>query len=456
MRAIGASTGRPRTSRSSRTLPATTATAPAERSWSWKPVSWSWDQQMQPDVEVLVAQQLLVGPLGRVVLDVCGPELRSRRDLGRDGEQLLVGQVASARSDDALDALDHASLLPVGGSTVGLGWCSAAPGRARRRRRRRGVDDGAVGAVDELAAPTASTSPRASAARRRRCRRRPAGRGRRARCRRGRRSARAAAGRRRRASRTGPAGGDGRGGRRGGRRTRRPASGRRSRSGRATRRAARRRPPAGRGAATGPGWTKSGASWRSSRASSGATRSSAAGVASAVAGSEMPTQPRRDHGVDVGRVGRLAAHRAPAPEAAGSASMPRWWASSSGCGLLGRQRLDPERGGERDQRPVDPLPPQLLRPQRDVGRREGEDAVGLAGDAEGPPLAARPTQCRRPAAPGQLRDQRLGEKMLVDVYSIHCCVSLSRISTYEVNRKISPANARREKWRSSAVVRRGR
>ena len=39
IRAIGSSTERPSTSRSSRTAPWATATAPAERSWSWKPVS---------------------------------------------------------------------------------------------------------------------------------------------------------------------------------------------------------------------------------------------------------------------------------------------------------------------------------------------------------------------------------------------------------------------------------
>ena len=36
----------PSTSRSSRTAPATTPTAPPERSWSWNPVSWSSIQQM--------------------------------------------------------------------------------------------------------------------------------------------------------------------------------------------------------------------------------------------------------------------------------------------------------------------------------------------------------------------------------------------------------------------------
>ena len=36
----------PSTSRSSRTLPATTATAPADTSWSWKPVSCSSIQQI--------------------------------------------------------------------------------------------------------------------------------------------------------------------------------------------------------------------------------------------------------------------------------------------------------------------------------------------------------------------------------------------------------------------------
>ena len=36
----------PSTSRSSRTLPATTATAPEETSWSWKPVSCSSIQQI--------------------------------------------------------------------------------------------------------------------------------------------------------------------------------------------------------------------------------------------------------------------------------------------------------------------------------------------------------------------------------------------------------------------------
>jgi hypothetical protein len=62
----------------------------------------------QPDVQVLVAQQLLVGPLRRVVLDVLGPELRLDRDLGCDVEQLLVGQVVPMGAGDVLDPLDHA------------------------------------------------------------------------------------------------------------------------------------------------------------------------------------------------------------------------------------------------------------------------------------------------------------------------------------------------------------
>ena len=62
----------------------------------------------QPDVEVLVAQQLLVGPLQGIVLDVLRPERRPRRDLARDDAQLPVGQVVPARPGDLLDALDRA------------------------------------------------------------------------------------------------------------------------------------------------------------------------------------------------------------------------------------------------------------------------------------------------------------------------------------------------------------
>jgi len=38
--------GAPSARRSSRTAPLTTATAPHELSWSWKPVSWSSIQQI--------------------------------------------------------------------------------------------------------------------------------------------------------------------------------------------------------------------------------------------------------------------------------------------------------------------------------------------------------------------------------------------------------------------------
>ncbi len=57
----------------------------------------------QPDVEVLVAQQLLVGALERIVLDVLRPEPRSGRDLGGDDEQLLVAQVLPEGPGDVLD-----------------------------------------------------------------------------------------------------------------------------------------------------------------------------------------------------------------------------------------------------------------------------------------------------------------------------------------------------------------
>ena len=194
----------------------------------------------QPDVEVLVAQQLLVGAVGRVVLDVVGPERRPGRDLVRDGEQLLVGQVLAVRPGDVgrFPWSCEVSFLAVGQQGMRVRTSQEPPqlrGRARARRGRRRAGRSRRRAARRR---PRRPSPRACAARRKRCRRRPRDRAREAPCRRERRSAPAAAAPRRPASRTAPAGGDARAGRRAGRRTTRPASGRRSRSARATRRAA--------------------------------------------------------------------------------------------------------------------------------------------------------------------------------------------------------------------------
>ena len=166
----------------------------------------------QPDVEVLVAQQLLVGPLGRVVLDLLGPERRPRRDLRsrrraaprRSGRARAAGRCPRfarscevsfrSRGQQAMRVRASQRAAPSSGPSGGAAGRRRA-GRSRRRAARR---------------RPRRPSPRASAARRRRCRRRPAGRARAAPCRRGRRSARAAAARRRPASRTAPAGADAR------------------------------------------------------------------------------------------------------------------------------------------------------------------------------------------------------------------------------------------------------
>jgi len=102
--------------------------------------------------------------------------------------------------------------------------------------------------------------------------------------------------------------------------------------------------------------------------------------------------------------------------------------------LCGRQRLDPERGREGDQGPVDPVGLKVGTPQLGVGRLEREDAVGLAREPEGPSLTAG-DQPRRRAPTCQRLDQGLPQEVLVYVDRVlvstrdgHCWLSLSRLS----------------------------
>ena len=97
-----------------------------------------------------------------------------------------------------------------------------------------------------------------------------------------------------------------------------------------------------------------------------------------------------------------------------SSRMPWLNASTSGSRLVGRQRLDPERGGERDDDAVDALALGL------GGARDGivvaflQRAGRLAGQLE----AQRGTGAHHPRSrrtPRQRADQRLGEEVLVEV-----------------------------------------
>ncbi len=128
----------------------------------------------------------------------------------------------------------------------------------------------------------------------------------------------------------------------------------------------------------------------------------------------MPTRPRFEGGVDLERVGGLELDRAPAAELGGEVVEALVVGLDQLQRLLAGERLDPERGRERDQRPVHPVLGQRRGAAGDVGGVEGEDAVGLGGDAEGPPLAAA-DQHRRLGAPRERLDQRLAEQVLVDV-----------------------------------------
>ena len=175
--------------------------------------------------------------------------------------------------------------------------------------------------------------------------------------------------------------------------------------------------PLAAGATTGPGWTKSGAPRASRRASSGREALDRGGVGERGRGQGDADAAAVEGGVDVGRVGLRPGERHRAP--AGELRRQRLDALVVGLDqrrrLLRGQRLDPERGRERDQRPVDPVGGEVGAPQLGVGRLEGEDAVGLGGDPEGPALAA-----ARPARGAAVRRasasiKRLPEEVLVYV-----------------------------------------
>ena len=62
--------------------------------------------------------------------------------------------------------------------------------------------------------------------------------------------------------------------------------------------------------------------------------------------------------VDVGRVGRAQRDRAPDPERLAEREQPRVVGLQQRLGLVARQRLDPERAGDRQQRAVEAVAPQ--------------------------------------------------------------------------------------------------
>ncbi len=337
----------------------------------------------------------------------------------------------AVRPGDVLDALDHAR-SPFGPGVnrrCGLVLSSARPRRGVQRRRG-GVDDGPVGAVDEL--------PDADRADHRLEHARPVGGGVVEDQRVGRGGAVAAAGgealelQRRAAGQhreQHPQARDARGGRRAGRRTRRPASARRSRSGPATRGAAGRRGPPRPEAATGPGWTNSGASC------SFEPGEQRADALERVGGGEGGRR-QRDADAAPGRSRRrLQRGRAPRsctapqpPKRAGRSSMPWWWASSRGAASsAGSVSIPSAVESATSARSISSRRSSTVRSATSVASNE-RTLSGSPATRNVHPLAPA-NQRRRPPPPGQLGDQRLGEKVLMNVDALHCCLSLSRFST---------------------------
>ncbi len=142
----------------------------------------------QPGGEVRVGEQLLVDALRVIVVDAVDPQLRLLGELGDEVPQLGGGQVPVARAGNGGEGGSHRSASTRATGTIG-GFCTAVasaagaagerPGargiggiagqrRAERARGRvgeqlpverarllqqRGLDDGAVGPVQQLARP---------------------------------------------------------------------------------------------------------------------------------------------------------------------------------------------------------------------------------------------------------------------------------------------------------------
>ena len=145
-------------------------------------------------------------------------------------------------------------------------------------------------------------------------------------------------------------------------------------------------------------------------------RSTAAGSISAAAGREMPTQPRsRAVSTSAGSGSGPASGTAPQPpNSGGSASMPWWWASISAADSSAGSVSIPSAVESATSARSNPSSSEVRAAQLGVGGVEGEDAVGLGGDLEGPAVAAA-DQHRRLGAAREGLDQRLAEQVLVDV-----------------------------------------
>jgi hypothetical protein len=78
--------------------PLTTATAPAEMSWSCHPVSFSGVQHNTRMFDVRVAVQRHVVPFTRAEDDVIGPLRRIVGDAGRQFEEFMLVQVTARKS----------------------------------------------------------------------------------------------------------------------------------------------------------------------------------------------------------------------------------------------------------------------------------------------------------------------------------------------------------------------
>jgi hypothetical protein len=138
----------------------------------------------------------------------------------------------------------------------------------------------------------------------------------------------------------------------------------------------------------------------------------------------------REQRVHLAGVGLPQAHRAPGREARGQRGCAGVVGVEQRRGLLGWERLDPERAGERDQDPVEPVPVQLVEAQVRVGVAVGEHAVGLAGEAQRPAASAACHRGRLVAA-GERRDEWLAEQVLVDVDAVHVCILLNPDRIYK-------------------------
>ena len=167
---------RPMVRRSSTSAPLTTANAPQETSWSWKPVSWSSPlQQMSQTSTRLVGPQELEDPRLGVVAHARDPEPGGPGQPLDEGAQVVRGEGARGGREQGIERSDHASTSWGAKSRAAPASSRTSPGPPRGSAGRRRPPGGRSRRPGVRARPP--RPPRRSrAARTTTCRRRAAGR----------------------------------------------------------------------------------------------------------------------------------------------------------------------------------------------------------------------------------------------------------------------------------------